>query len=92
MRSPVRMGSDGWVAFVVSSSSASVVSELARFVTGPAGSCQVTEPKRSDRMFKVFAFLTKKDIETQAFTNDYENNHVPLVILERTGGTPPERN
>jgi uncharacterized protein (TIGR02118 family) len=32
-------------------------------------------------MLKVFAFLTKReDIETQAFIDHYENNHVPLVL------------
>ena len=31
-------------------------------------------------MFKVFGFLTKKqDMETQAFIDHYENNHVPLI-------------
>jgi uncharacterized protein (TIGR02118 family) len=32
-------------------------------------------------MLKVFAFLTKRDdIETEAFIEYYENNHVPLVL------------
>ena len=31
-------------------------------------------------MFKVLAFLTKKEsIEMQAFVDYYENNHVPLI-------------
>ena len=31
-------------------------------------------------MLKVFAFLTKKqDLDTQAFIDYYENNHVPLI-------------
>jgi hypothetical protein len=31
-------------------------------------------------MFKVFAFLTKReDIETQASVEHYENSHVPLI-------------
>jgi hypothetical protein len=31
-------------------------------------------------MFKVFGFLTKKqDMETRAFIDHYENNHVPLI-------------
>ena len=31
-------------------------------------------------MFKVFGFLTKReDMETEAFINHYENNHVPLI-------------
>ena len=31
-------------------------------------------------MFKVFAFLTKREgIETQAFIDYYENKHVPLI-------------
>ena len=31
-------------------------------------------------MFKVFAFLTKKqDLDLQAFINHYENDHVPLI-------------
>jgi hypothetical protein len=32
-------------------------------------------------MLKVFAFLTKrKDLETEAFIDHYENHHVPLVL------------
>ena len=32
-------------------------------------------------MLKVFGFLTKReDIETRAFIDHYENNHVPLVL------------
>jgi hypothetical protein len=31
-------------------------------------------------LFKVFGFLTKKqDMETKAFIDHYENNHVPLI-------------
>jgi hypothetical protein len=31
-------------------------------------------------MLKILAFLTKKEgIETQAFIEHYENNHVPLI-------------
>ncbi len=34
-------------------------------------------------MLKVFGFLTKReDIETQAFIEYYENNHLPLVKSE----------
>jgi uncharacterized protein (TIGR02118 family) len=32
-------------------------------------------------MVKVFAFLTKREgIDTQAFVDHYENNHIPLVL------------
>lgn len=32
-------------------------------------------------MFKIFAFLKKKDgMDTPAFINYYENNHVPLIL------------
>jgi uncharacterized protein (TIGR02118 family) len=32
-------------------------------------------------MLKVFSFLTKREgMETQAFIEHYENNHVPLVL------------
>jgi uncharacterized protein (TIGR02118 family) len=32
-------------------------------------------------MLKVYAFLTKREgMETQAFIDHYENNHVPLVL------------
>jgi hypothetical protein len=39
-----------------------------------------THPPRSDKMLKVMAFLTKKqDLETRAFIDYYENNHVPFI-------------
>ena len=39
-------------------------------------------------MLKVFGFLSKReDIETQAFIDHYENNHVPLVLS--LAPTPP---
>ncbi len=32
-------------------------------------------------MFKIFAFLSKReDIETEAFIDYYENHHVPLIL------------
>jgi uncharacterized protein (TIGR02118 family) len=44
-------------------------------------------------MLKVFAFLTKsEDIETQAFIDYYENNHVPLVLSLASAPTVYKRN
>jgi hypothetical protein len=32
-------------------------------------------------MVKVFGFLTKRDhLDTQAFIDYYENNHIPMVL------------
>jgi EthD domain len=44
-------------------------------------------------MLKVLAFLTKReDIDTQAFIDHYENNHVPLVLSLTTTPTLYNRN
>ena len=44
-------------------------------------------------MLKVFAFLTKRDdIETEAFIDYYENNHVPLVLSLASTPTVYKRN
>jgi uncharacterized protein (TIGR02118 family) len=44
-------------------------------------------------MLKVFAFLTKRDdIETEAFIEYYENNHVPLVLSLAPTPTVYKRN
>jgi uncharacterized protein (TIGR02118 family) len=49
-------------------------------------------PRRND-MLKVFAFLTKsEDIETRAFIDYYENNHVPLVLSFAPAPTVYKRN
>jgi hypothetical protein len=41
----------------------------------------LTHPRgRSDGMFKIMAFLSKReDIETRAFIDYYEHHHVPLI-------------
>jgi hypothetical protein len=45
-----------------------------------AGAKVETLLKRSKDMLKVFAFLNKReDIETQAFIENYEEAHVPLI-------------
>ena len=44
-------------------------------------------------MLKVFAFLTKReDIETEAFIDYYEHNHVPLVLTMAPTPTVYKRN
>ena len=44
-------------------------------------------------MLKVFGFLTKReDLETQAFIDYYENNHVPLVLSLAPTPTAYKRN
>jgi uncharacterized protein (TIGR02118 family) len=44
-------------------------------------------------MLKVFAFLTKReDIETEAFIEYYESNHVPLVLSLASTPTVYKRN
>jgi hypothetical protein len=44
-------------------------------------------------MLKVFGFLTKREhIETQAFIEYYENNHVPLVLSLAPTPTVYKRN
>jgi hypothetical protein len=44
-------------------------------------------------MFKIFAFLSKRgDIETQAFVEHYENNHVPLIYGMAPAPTVYKRN
>jgi uncharacterized protein (TIGR02118 family) len=44
-------------------------------------------------MLKVFAYLTKRgDLETQAFIDHYENNHVPLVLSLASAPTVYKRN
>ena len=44
-------------------------------------------------MLKVFGFLTKReDIETHAFIEYYENNHVPLVLSLAPTPTVYKRN
>ena|SRR2546426_420259 len=44
-------------------------------------------------MLKVFGFLTKReDIETRAFIDYYENNHVPLVLSLAPTPTVYKRN
>jgi uncharacterized protein (TIGR02118 family) len=54
---------------------------------------KVNRPPRSNDMLKVFAFLTKReDIETQAFIEYYENNHVPLVLSLAPTPTVYKRN
>jgi hypothetical protein len=44
-------------------------------------------------MLKVFAFLTKREeIETEAFIEYYESNHVPLVLSLASTPTVYKRN
>ena len=44
-------------------------------------------------MLKVFSFLSKReDIDTQAFIDYYENNHVPLVLSLAATPTVYKRN
>ena len=44
-------------------------------------------------MLKVFAFLTKREgMETQAFIDYYENNHVPLICSLAPTSTVYKRN
>ena len=44
-------------------------------------------------MFKVFAFLTKREgLETEAFIDHYENNHVPLALSLAPAPTVYKRN
>ena len=44
-------------------------------------------------MVKVFSFLSKtRDIDTQAFIDYYENNHVPLVLSLAATPTVYKRN
>ena len=44
-------------------------------------------------MLKVFGFLSKReDLETQAFIDYYENNHVPLVLSLAATPTVYKRN
>ena len=44
-------------------------------------------------MLKVFGFLTKReDVETRAFIDHYENNHVPLVLSLAPTPTVYKRN
>jgi EthD domain len=44
-------------------------------------------------MLKVFSFLSKRDdIDTQAFIDYYENNHVPLVLSVADTPTGYKRN
>jgi len=44
-------------------------------------------------MLKVFSFLSKReDLETQAFIDYYENNHVPLVLSLAATPTVYKRN
>jgi uncharacterized protein (TIGR02118 family) len=54
---------------------------------------EVRELARSNDMLKVFAFLTKReDVETRAFIDHYENNHVPLVLGLAPAPTVYKRN